>query len=326
MDWERLWEAKEPGAAALRAALWPASLLYAAGWEAYAATYRLGLKRAREPHRPVVCVGNLRVGGSGKTPATRAVARALTAIGRDVAVSCSGYGSPASESASLAPEGYLDAAVWGDEPAEMRILEPSLPLVVGRDRVRAAEIVHERFPGHVMLMDDGFQHLRLKVHLSLLLDSDGGNALCLPAGPYREPRRHRSRASEVLPGRFRVEYGPMGFYDQEGRPAYPVRVAVLTAIARPERLLASLSDASVEVAAVTTLPDHDPLAAGNLFEGLPADVPIAVTLKDWVKLRERPDLEERQVITAVRSAEIEPRASFAEFLRTSLDGLEQTQD
>ena len=206
MHASELWESDSIGPRLARLALSPLSLIYAIGWEAYLGVYRLGLKRAKEPHRPVVCVGNLVSGGSGKTPATLHVAQVLADLGHSVVLSASGYGSPGSEAATLIPEGPLDPSEWGDEPALYRELLPAVPIIVGRRRVLAAEICAREFPDAVLLMDDGFQHLPLRKHLSMILDSpEPENRMCLPAGPYREPRWNRRRADLVLPGQFRME-------------------------------------------------------------------------------------------------------------------------
>lgn len=308
-----LWESPRLGPRLVRAALTPLSWLYAAGWQTYLATYRWGLKRAAEPHRPVVCVGNLQAGGSGKSPLVRHLVDVLREMGREVVVSCSGYGAPHAEAASLAPDGPLDAARWGDEPAMLRDLVPDLPLVVGRRRVLAAELVHERRPHAVMLMDDGFQHLPLRKTISIVLDPEAPpNSRCLPAGPYREPRGNRKRADLVLPGRFRVvEEGP--WLDEE----WPPRFVALCALGQPSRFLASLPRPPVST---KVLPDHDPLTAGNLFDGMDPALPVVVTAKDWVKLRARTDLAGRRILVARHAVRVEPAAEFRAWLAERLDG------
>ncbi|HVL40476.1 MAG TPA: tetraacyldisaccharide 4'-kinase, partial [Fimbriimonadaceae bacterium] len=212
---EEIWYGDGWKPAAVRTLLTPLSWLYTLGWQSYLGMYRLGLKRPQEPHRPVLCVGNLVVGGSGKSPLVLHLARLLRNLGQDVVVSASGYGSPRAAGASVAPDGPLDPAEWGDEPAMLRWLQPDLPIVVGRRRVLAAQLVARSWPGSVMLMDDGFQHLPLHKHLTLLLDPDIPNSQTLPAGPYREPRVNRSRADLVLPGAFRVQRRSLRFVDPE---------------------------------------------------------------------------------------------------------------
>ena len=318
-----LWESPALGARLARAGLAPLSWLYAGGWQAYLATYRLGLKKAQAPHAPVVCVGNLQAGGSGKSPLVRHLVDVLRGMGREVVVSCSGYGAPRAEAASLAPEGELDAAEWGDEPAMLRMQVPDLSLVVGRRRVLAAALVHEKHPQAVMLMDDGFQHLPLRKTVSIVLDPpDPVNRMCLPAGPYREPRGNRRRADLVLPGAFRVVETvgcPETTHDPRSTAhvPFPAEFAVLCALGQPARFLASLPHPPV---AQRLLPDHDPLTGGNLFDGMDPSLPVVVTAKDWVKLRARPDVSERRVLVARHSVRVEPADGFRAWLAERIGG------
>lgn len=322
MHASELWTSGAPKARLARLGLLPLSGLYAVGWEVYLAMYRLGIKRAAEPHQPVVCVGNLVVGGAGKSPLTLHLAGLLREMGREVVVACSGYGSPHAEAAAIAPEGPLSPKEWGDEPAMFRWLMPDLPLVVGRRRVLAAELVHQQFPRAVMLMDDGFQHLPLRKHLTLVLDEPRPkNRLCLPAGPYREPRWNRRRADAVLPDRFRVVSEPLRFVRPNGTEMNaPGAYATLCALGQPERFERAVLDATgVEPVAAVRLGDHDPLDAGTLLERLPTDCPTVTTAKDWVKLRERSDIGSREFLVAQHAVRVEPAAEFRAWLRERLD-------
>lgn len=321
---EEIWFSEKPGPTLIRTLLTPLSWLYAGGWQAYASTYRTGIKRAKEPHRPVICVGNLTVGGSGKSPLTLHLYDLLREMGHAVVVSASGYGSPRSEGATLAPEGDLDASEWGDEPAMLRWLRPGMALVVGRGRVRAAELVHEHASGAVVLMDDGFQHLPLRKHFTLLLDPpEPRNRRCLPAGPYREPRTNRKRADLVLPGEFAVQEGEITFADPLAGTASPTAlpegpIQVLCGLGRPDKFVSDLKGQGRQVLAARLLPDHDPLDAGNLWDGLNPDLPVVVTAKDWVKLRRRNDLNRWRIRVAMRDVRVEPAAEFREFLHGTL--------
>ena len=312
-----LWNSDALHARLLRGALLPLSGLYAVGWEVYLATYRLGLKKAAHPHRRILCVGNLVSGGSGKSPVTLHVAQVLRELGHEVVISASGYGSPRAEAATLAPEGPLSAKEWGDEPAMIRWLLPDVPLVVGRRRVLAAELVAQHHPEAVMLMDDGFQHLPLRKDLSLILDDPNPrNRWCLPAGPYREGRWNRRRADAVLPGRFQIETEPLRFLRPDGSEvSKPERMAALCALGQPERFFVALGGPEPAIA----LPDHDPMDAGTLLERLPRDRPTVVTAKDWVKLRERSDVGEREFLIARHAVRIEPATEFRAWLERRLD-------
>jgi tetraacyldisaccharide 4'-kinase len=316
-----IWNGRSLGARVARIGLFPASVLYGLGWQTYLAMYRLGVKKAVKPHHPIVCIGNLLAGGGGKSPMTVHLVEVLREMGREVVVGASGYGSPRSEAASLAPDGHLNPAEWGDEPAMLRWLIPDLPLIVGRRRVLAAEICHRSHPGAVLLMDDGFQHLPLHKDLTILLDpANPFNRLCLPAGPYREPRTNRSRADIVIPGHFKVVSQPLRFVDPAGNSVAPKSPSVLCALARPEAFLEALASSGVKPVSQILLPDHDTLDAGTLLETIPSDRPVVVTAKDWVKLRERSDVESRSFVIALQSTAVEPKAEFRDWLKNRLDG------
>jgi len=322
MHASELWEGPAFGAKLARTLLTPASWLYAAGWQTYLGVYRLGLKKAKKPHTPIVCVGNLVSGGSGKTPVTLRIAELLRSQGRPVVVSCSGYGSPAAEAARIAPEGPLRAAEWGDEAAMFRWLQPDLPLIVGRRRVLAAQLCHERFPDAILLMDDGFQHLPLAKDLTIVLDpKEPKNSRCLPAGPYREPRSNRRRADLVLPGEFQIVEAEPVLVDLEGAVRAVAECTLLCALAQPQKVADSLARIGVVVRDRRLLPDHDSLQGGTLVSSLPNDRPVVVTAKDWVKLRERPDVGERDFLILKHAVRIEPEDRFAAWLTQRLDGI-----
>lgn len=305
----------------------PLSALYAAGWIAYQSVYNLGLKKAAEPHKAVITVGNLIAGGSGKTPTTVYVAGLLRKLGTDPVVSVSGYGAPRAREATIAPDGELSAKDWGDEAAMFRWFMPDLTLVVGRDRVLAATLVHERWPDRVMLMDDGFQHLRLKQPATIVLDPNPANNFCMPSGPYREPRSlGLKRAGLVLPNtEMTLTRGPTEFRQVSGpeRDLQSTPVNVLCALARPYRLVNALQHEGFETGVVRVLPDHDPLSRGTLLKEFDPKVPLVVTAKDWVKLRERKDIDGRIVFACWYDVRVEPEGLFEDWIRRKLDGFRE---
>ncbi|MCE9559739.1 MAG: tetraacyldisaccharide 4'-kinase [Armatimonadetes bacterium] len=297
-------------------ALAPLSFIYAAGWAVYLGLYQTGIKRAKRPHQPVICVGNLRVGGTGKTPLTIEIARILVDAGHKVAISASGYGSPGSEEASLAPEGPLLASRWGDEPALMRIKLPSVPLIIGRNRVRAAALCHEHFPDHVMLMDDGFQHLPLAKDLTIVIDPKSENRLCFPAGPYRETVLTSGRADLIFPNdRFDVVRTEGLVSTSDGSPATARKVdLVLCALARPEAFFESLENHGWRFSRKLIKGDHDPLQSESLLQMTPKGSTILCSAKDWVKILERPDLADYQWLIADYEVRVEPKEEFRQWL------------
>jgi len=325
MHASEIWEARGVIPSLVRIALFPVSILYALGWECYLAMYRWGLKRASKPHGTILCVGNLVSGGSGKTPVTLYLAELLQKMGHQVVVSCSGYGSPRSQAATLAPEGQLVAADWGDEAALFRFKQPHVPLIVGRRRVLAAQICRQNFPESILLLDDGFQHLPLKKDLTIVLDPPiASNPLCLPAGPYREPRWNRARADLLIPDRFQLIECSSGLVTQSGGHAQtPIEAHLLCAVGQPKNVLRSLETLGVKVLSTKFLPDHDPLTGGTLFSDLEGPAPIVITAKDWVKLKGRTDIATRTFLILDHQVRIEPEEEFGNWLKDKLDAIQK---
>ncbi len=301
--------------------LFPASLLYQVGWLSYASIYRYGLKRAHIPAIPTICIGNLTAGGSGKTPFTLEIARNLNARGIPTIIGTSGYGSPRYHGATRAPDGPLPIATWGDEATMLRYLEPDIPLIVGHDRVRAAQIAAEEFPESVLLMDDGFQHLRLQPDFAYIIDSEPDNDFCFPAGPYREPRWYgNSRADIVLTYGHDLIAQPVEL-SHHGQPfAKGQTVNVLCAVAQPHRFVDSLRLAGFTVKDTLLLADHDPLNALDLLRDFDPKIPLVVTAKDYVKLKERQNLDRFRI--AVAHYRVTPR-NEDDFYATIIDKINE---
>lgn len=320
MKIENLWYSNALGYRLLRLALSPLTALYTTVWEVYRLIYRLNLRKTAETFQQVICIGNLTSGGAGKTPVTIFVAECLNELGKEVIISCSGYGSPASEAAQVAPVGPLDPKKLGDEPTEIRDFRPNDTIIVGRRRPLAARLASQVNPGAVLLMDDGFQHMPIKKHISILLDPQRPiNPFPLPIGPYREPRWNRRFAELVLPNdRFRVNYSPLLFSNQKGEHIdRPARATILTAIARPDLFEGSLRDVGVEIESIIALPDHHPLDDPDLLTPH-NEKTLVVTMKDWVKLRQRTDIASYNIVIAKRTATIEPSEEFKQWLKERL--------
>lgn len=326
MNWREVWYGNKLSSRMTRAALMPVSWLYSLGWSCYATLYRAGLKKPKRAHFPVVCVGNLRVGGTGKTPFTILLVKVLRELGHEVVISASGYGSPGSEGATLVPSGPLDAARWGDEPALLREKLPDIPLIVGRNRVKAARTAKWQFEDRVLVLDDGFQHLPLEKDITILLDPPSTNRFCLPAGPYREPHRNRKKATIVLPNEeFQLETKLVSVESvTDGSSLEPCEVCILTAIENPERIRTTLTENGFRIKTERFLPDHDPLTSANLFEGL--EGAIVVSEKDWVKLKNRSDIANHKVYVAKVETSISNWEKFKEVLTEQLNIATQRRD
>ena len=155
------------------------------------AMYGTGFLKSRRLDCPVISIGNLAVGGSGKTPMAIWVARMLVENGLRPVVISRGYRGALEKEAAVVSDGrqvFLDAKTCGDEPY-MMAMEKAFPVAVGKDRYKAGLMALELFAPDVIILDDGFQHLKLRRDLNLvLLDyrQPLGNGRMLPAGRLRE--------------------------------------------------------------------------------------------------------------------------------------------
>ena len=261
--------------------------------------YRTGVLRSVRLPAPVVVIGNISVGGTGKTPLTIAVAAALRARGYRPGVVTRGYGGSQREALLLgeAP----DPAQVGDEPCLIRA--SGVPVAVGRDRPAAARLLLDA-GCDVLIADDGLQHYRLARDVEICV-IDGtrrfGNRRLLPAGPLREPLSRLQRVDLRVCNGGVAEAGeyPMQLRGgdaialDDGRTQALAsfggqRIHAVAAIGNPQRFFDSLRAAGIEVIG-HAFPDHHGFVPADLdfADGLP----LLMTDKDAVKCRRfaRPD-------------------------------------
>ncbi len=192
-----------PGAALARAGLSALSLPYRLGLEANLALYQWGLKARTQPALPVVSVGNLSLGGTGKSTAVAYLARQLQARGVTAAIVARGYGRRAPGSVQLVSTGeglLLEPALAGDEPTMLAQMLPGVPVAVGKRRERVIALLARATPAQVVLLDDGFQYFRMERLVDLVLVDAGRDCArerLFPAGYLREPWAHLRRAHQV---------------------------------------------------------------------------------------------------------------------------------
>jgi len=289
-----------PRLTALTVSLVPLSWLFGAAVGVRRAAYALGLLRRRRVGRAVVVIGNLTVGGGGKTPATIALARALSQRGAVPGIVSRGYGG-----AAVAPT----AVGVGDDPAQvgdeaLLLAASGFPVVVGRDRAAAADALIAANPRcTVILCDDGLQHYALARDVEIVV-VDGargfGNGHLLPAGPLREPVTRLQSVDAIVrlgvdgpvsaDGReTTVTHRPLPFRRviDDGELADAVaawrglRVDAVAGIAHPQRFFALLRSLGID-GDTQSFADHHAFVAADL----PADADIVVmTQKDAVKCR-----------------------------------------
>jgi tetraacyldisaccharide 4'-kinase len=173
------------------AALWPLSLLFRLLAALRRALYRHRILRATRLPVPVLVVGNIFIGGTGKTPLTIWLVEQLRCAGFTPGVISRGYG--ASHDRPLAVEPGTSVRQAGDEPA-LIAARARCPLVVGRDRVAAGRALLDAYPAvDLIVSDDGLQHYALARNIEIVLcdERGNGNGWLLPAGPLREPASRR---------------------------------------------------------------------------------------------------------------------------------------
>ena len=179
----------------------PLSLIFGIAVSLRASLYRRGLIRSFTLPVPVIVVGNITVGGTGKTPFVIALAQALSGRGFRPGIISRGYGGVASARGEVVcVNADSDVREVGDEAA--LIARAGVPMAVGRDRVAAGQaLLTTHSDIDVLISDDGLQHYRLARTLEIaLLDSDRqlGNRMLLPAGPLREPPRRLARVNAIV--------------------------------------------------------------------------------------------------------------------------------
>ena len=283
------------GGSWLRFLLWPLSALFRFAVACRRIAYRHGLVKSANPGVAVVVIGNISIGGTGKTPLTIWLAERLAERKYRVGVIASGYGGEASDWPRRVTADD-DAALVGDEAALLaRRLD--CPVIAGPDRVAAAKRLLDEAQLDVILSDDGLQHYRLArdAEVAVIDGTRGfGNGHCLPAGPLREPpSRLREVDAVVINGgdfewerSFRAEMSAVRVVEVGGKEVRDLeefrdqRVHAVAAIGNPERFFGFLEDAGLDVDP-RAFADHARIGSQALrFDD---DDPILITEKDAVK-------------------------------------------
>ena len=271
--------------------------------------YDRGWLRTHRVPTPVVSVGNLTVGGTGKTPFVEHVAGYYRRRDVRVAVLSRGYG---------AESGPNDEALVLEENL------PDVPHLQGKDRVALAQAAIEELESELLVLDDGFQHRRLFRDLDFVLidaTQPWGHGRLLPRGLLREPKsglrrahlvaltrcdqvgeadkaRLRQEVARLAPGVPVIEttHRPVGLVNADGEtaPLEALRgrpVAAFCGVGNPESFRRTLTDCGADVRAFRVYPDHHAYTRADVDElrdlarRLPADCHVVVTQKDLVKLR-----------------------------------------
>jgi tetraacyldisaccharide 4'-kinase len=310
-----------------KALLGAASLAYGAGVLGRRILYDLKILRRRKIGAKVICIGNLTTGGTGKTPAVLLAAETLRRRGHEVAILSRGYGGTASkkEVTVLLDGRHTDWHLCGDEPwmIHQSLQGQGVPVLVCPDRTKAGALAVEMYGSSVVILDDGFQHLKLHRDLDVVLvnarDPFGGGSL-LPLGNLREPVSALRRAQLVIvthadrvtapelaklredidaahPGVTILESAHKADHvlDVRTEKKHPLSllkdkpVVALSGLGDPLSFETQLESLGASIAQSWRFPDHHAYTERELrsISDLRGALPVVTTYKDFVRLPER---------------------------------------
>ncbi len=294
MNWQQFWQHRKIG----NIALLPLSILFYTITTARRACYRYGILQSEKAPLPVVVVGNINVGGAGKTPLVIALGKLLAQNGINYAVISRGYGGSYTVPTVVNSGDTADKV--GDEPLLIK-LKCACPVVVAKSRIEAAKLVAKQFPDtQIILSDDGLQHYQLHrdMEICVLNDSVGlGNGWLLPAGGLREsPARldkvdfvvHNVTSADAVKQDYHYILAERGWYHiNSAKCRYHDEFCndknknlAISGIAHPALFFQRLSTLGI-YAKMHPLPDHHAINANDL----PANKTVLMTEKDWVKAK-----------------------------------------
>lgn len=354
IDWRRMWN-EDPSVrrfSPARAALFLFSLVYRGAVAIRNRRYDKGALPSAALDRPVVSVGNLTVGGTGKTPCVIALAGMLRRRGYQPAVISRGYGGKSAAPVTVVSDGtniLCDAATAGDEPLLIAQSLPGVPVITGPRRILTGRAAIDRFGCDVLICDDAFQHRQIRRDIDIvLLDAQRpfGNGYLLPRGELREPAESLARASCLLLTRsdsgapvhpdaariarefgipvFRAAHRFTRFAGPEGQSLAPgelagKKICAFCGIARPESFKKMLAETGAEILSFIDFPDHyaynrSDLAALEKHFAAQNSAYRITTEKDAMRLAAYPDFL-KTVFVARMEMEIAPSVpSFEEFI------------
>ena len=294
---------------------------------------------------PVVVVGNITAGGTGKSPVVISLVRELQKRGYSPGILSRGYGGQADDQSRLVSKDDTAAAV-GDEPLMMASTLVDVPVVVDQDRRRGAEFLQSSCSVDLVICDDGLQHYNLPRDIEIVvLDADRGvgNGLLIPAGPLRESvdrlqstsfvlaNGTKSKLAESLQVEINYEFSvkPVAWSilksgEKFGIDHMPIsgKVLAVSAIGNPDRFHRSLQGLGLQPMAKVFSDHHSYAVADFHFDAIESSLPLVMTAKDAVKCKgicmqlDKPNWWVLEVDADLPEAFVNQLASQLEILKT----------
>ncbi len=265
----------------------------------------------------IISVGNILVGGSGKTPFTVFLAQGLQKMGFKVAVSHRGYRGELENKTTMIADRRKrlpSAHKAGDEPLLLTEKLPKIPIVIGRSRKKSVKLLEKKYPDlDFIILDDSFQHLKVKHHFDFLLFNEVtglGNGMVLPAGPLRESLSAAKKADclvyngqrDNLPNKLQklgkpcifTEHRVVRFYDSNRESVAKEifrenKIALVSAIGKPESFEKTVKIAGIDFVRHYTFLDHYDYKDEKVIQAIAEDKgkvydKLITTEKDFTKL------------------------------------------
>ncbi|MGE5840760.1 MAG: tetraacyldisaccharide 4'-kinase [Deltaproteobacteria bacterium] len=349
-DWPAVHEKRELSPAGISLAV--LSCLY--GLAVRARTGICRNKRKKELPGFVVSIGNLTVGGTGKTPAAAMIADWALKEGYRPVILSRGFGSKHKGKIFEVSDGkklLCTPVEAGDEPYLLAKNLPGIPVILSKSRHDAGVLARERHGSNFFILDDGFQHMGLKRDLDLVLmdaTSPFGNMYLLPRGPLREPVDHLHRADAfiltrtghgsnlILTNYLKKKFGGKPVFQSAHLPERLVfpnlreihdpdsirgkRIVAFAGIARPEAFRETLAALGAEIAHLESFRDHHVFLASD-FQNLAAESRrhradlLVTTEKDYVRLGRMATAEKRLAYLTIQFRIVSGTESFFEMIR-----------
>ncbi len=355
-----LWDenADDPGRSLFSRLLRLPAALYGAASRGRNVAYDRGLIRARRLPRPVISIGNITAGGTGKTPMTVMLAGLLKEAGRKPAILSRGYGREGSGRVIVVADGcqtLCGPREAGDEPFLMANLLPGVPVIAGPSRFLAGQTAIAELAADVLVLDDGFQHRGLHRDLDIVLLDEArpfGNGRLLPRGSLRElPGALRRADLVIMTGSaegagskspagvqaflkegaciLRGRHQPVALIDG-GMTARPLtllagkRIYAFAGIGNPLSFRRTLEGLGTDLAGFTAFPDHHAFSARDIArlteEARRAGADLILTTdKDGVRIRDFPEFRDQIFRLRIELEIISGREKFASHILGKLE-------